>query len=136
MKEPIVKKKAGQSGSSDNNIYVRQDRLEIRVSHKEKESIVRNSAASGFDTTAQYIRCQAVRPGSESPNTLRQAYLMCQYQLNRLGNNINQIARAFNSGNQIDNDALLALREIQNHAEALVKEARNGLRPSGSEPWQ
>ena len=136
MKEPKVKKKAGQSGSNDANIYVRQDRLEIRVSHKEKESIVRNGEARGFDTTAQYIRCQAVQPGIENPNSLRQAYLMCQYELNRLGNNVNQIARALNSGGRMEDDTLLTLREIQHYAEMLVKEVKKGQGSSGSELWQ
>lgn len=124
MKEPIIKKKSGQSGSTDTNIYVRQHRLEIRVSHQEKKLIVQNSIDKGFDTTAQFMRCQALSPGrAENPNAQRQAQLACQYQLNRLGNNVNQIARLLNSGSKVDDEILLCLLQIQEHAELLLKQA-------------
>jgi len=124
MKESIIKKKSGQSGSTDTNIYVRQHRLEIRVSHQERKRIIQNSIDKGFDTTAQFIRCQAMNPGqAENPNALRQAQLACQFQLNKLGNNVNQIARFLNSGNKPDDEILLCLLQIQEHAESILKKA-------------
>jgi len=43
MKEPIKKKRPGQSGSADTSEFVRQDRIEVRVNHHEK-SVSLNSA--------------------------------------------------------------------------------------------
>jgi len=39
MKEPIKKKRPGQSGSADSSEFVRQDRIEVRVNHHEKSAL-------------------------------------------------------------------------------------------------
>lgn len=129
MKKPIKKKRPGQAGSTDTSEFVRQDRIEIRVNHHEKKRITQLALEKDFETVAQYVRCQAMKPGSESPGAQRQAQYACMYQLNRMGNNINQIARHLNSGCQPDDEILLTLVQIMEHAEKLYQQA-NGT-PAG-----
>lgn len=131
MKEPIKKKRPGQSGNADSSIFVRQDQIEIRVNHHEKKRIAQLALEKGFDTVAQYVRCQAMRPGSENPGAQRQAQYACMYQLNRMGNNINQIARHLNGGSQPDDEILKTLTKLMEHAELLYQNANTA---SAGEP--
>ena len=125
MIEATLKKKAGQAGNADAHPYLRSDRLEIRVSPHEKRRIVQNSFDNGFDSVAQFIREQAMYPGkAESRNAQRKALLACQYQLNRIGNNLNQIARHLNQGAKPDDETLLTLMQIQEHAAMLLHVAQ------------
>lgn len=123
MKEPIKKKRPGQSGSADTSEFVRQDRIEVHVNHHEKKRIAQLAMEKDFETVAQYVRCQAMKPGSESPNAQRQAQYACMHQLNRIGTNINQIARHLNSGGKPDDEIRLALIKIMELAEMLCDNA-------------
>lgn len=124
--EALLKKKSGQVGSADPHPYLRQDRLEIRVSPHEKQRIQQNSTRRGFDTVAQFIREQALTPGNgDNPKLQRQALMACHYQLNRMGNNLNQIARHLHQGQQPDEEILLTLQQIQEHAAQLIAEAQS-----------
>ena len=69
------------------------------------------------------MRCVAIEPGSESPSAQRQAQYACMHQLNRMGINVNQIARHLNSGGQLDEEIRQTLAEIMEYAEALCKNA-------------
>jgi len=121
MIKATLKQKAGQSGSADTQPYLRDERLEIRVSPHEKKRIVQLTIERGFETTAQYVRMQAVNPGAENPNAQRQAQTACMHQLNRLGGNVNQIARHLNSGGKPDEEILLTLVKLMEHAEELCE---------------
>lgn len=123
MREPIKKKRPGQAGSADTSKFVRQDRIEVRVNPHEKKRIGQIASAKGFDTVAQYVRCQAMDPGAENPSAHRQAQYACMHQLNRMGTNINQIARHLNSGGKPDDEILLTLVQIMEHAESLNQKA-------------
>lgn len=123
MREPIKKKRPGQAGSTDSSDFLRQDRIEIRVNHHEKKRIAQLAMEREFETVAQYVRCQAMRPGSENPNAQRQAQYACMHQLNRMGSNINQIARNLNSGGQPDGEMLVTLVKIMEYAEMLCESA-------------
>jgi len=46
------------------------------------------------------------------------------HQLNRLGGNVNQIARHLNSGGKPDDEILLTLVKLMEHAEELCELAR------------
>lgn len=121
MREPIRKKRPGQAGAADVSDFVRQDRIEFRVNHHEKKRIAQLAKEREFDTIAQYVRCQAMKPGAENPNAQRQAQYACMNQLNRMGSNINQIARHLNSGGSPDDQILLTLVQIMEHAEKLCE---------------
>lgn len=123
MKEPIKKKRPGQAGCADTSEFLRQDRIEIRVNHHEKKRITQLATEKEFETVAQYVRCQAMNPGAENPNAQRQAQYACMHQLNRMGTNINQIARHLNSGGKPDDEILMTLVRIMEHAEMLCQQA-------------
>ena len=89
MREPIRKKRPGQAGGADTSAFVRQDRIELRVNQQEKIRIAQLAKERGFETVAQYVRCVAIEPGSESPSAQRQAQYACMHQLNRMGINVN-----------------------------------------------
>jgi hypothetical protein len=97
--------KAGQSGSKDTNPFFRSLRLEIRLSPNELDLIQQNKQSGGFGNLSQFVRAQALAPkGVQSPNALRQAVLSCSHQLNKIGVNINQIARHLNQGIPADEE--------------------------------
>ena len=123
MVNATLKQKAGQSGSADSQPYLRDERLEIRVSPHEKKRIKQLSMERGFETMAHYVRSQAVHPGAESPNALREAQYACMSQLNKIGTNINQIARHLNTGANPDDAILYTLIQIMEHTERLVEQA-------------
>ena len=106
MREPIKKKRPGQAGSADTSAFVREDRIELRVNQQEKIRIVHLAKERGFETVAQYVRCVAMKPGSESPSAQRQAQYACMHQLNRMGVNVNQIARHLNEGLRGDGERI------------------------------
>lgn len=117
--------KAGQSGSKDTNPFFRSLRLEIRLSPNELDRIQQNKQSGGFGNLSQFVRAQALAPkGVQSPNALRQAILSCSYQLNKIGVNINQIARHLNQGIPADEEIRLVLMQIQEHAQELVDQAK------------
>ena len=117
--------KAGQSGSKDTNPFFRSLRLEIRLSPNELDRIQQNKQSGGFGNLSQFVRAQALAPkGVQSPNALRQAVLSCSYQLNKIGVNINQIARHLNQGTPADEEIRLVLMQIQEHAQELVDQAK------------
>lgn len=123
MKEPKKKARPGQAGSADTSEFVRQDRIEVRVNHHEKKRIVQLSIERGYETTAQYVRAQALNPGAENPSAQRQAQYACMHQLNRIGTNINQIARHLNSGGKLDDEILAVLTNLSNHTHLLYEQA-------------
>lgn len=123
MREPIKKKRPGQAGNADTSAFVREDRIELRVNQQEKIRIAHLAKERGFETVAQYVRCMAMKPGSESPSAQRQAQYDCMHQLNRLGVNVNQIARHLNSGRQLDEEIRQTLAQIMEYAEALCENA-------------
>lgn len=117
--------KAGQSGSKDTNPFFRSLRLEIRLSPNELDRIQQNKQSGGFGNLSQFVRAQALAPkGVQSPNALRQAVLSCSYQLNKIGVNINQIARHLNQGTPADEEIRLVLMQIQEHAQELLSQAK------------
>ena len=117
--------KAGQSGSKDTNPFFRSLRLEIRLSPNELDRIQQNKQSGGFGNLSQFVRAQALAPkGVQSPNALRQAVLSCSHQLNKIGVNINQIARHLNQGIPADEEIRLVLMQIQEHAQELVDQAK------------
>lgn len=125
-KEEILKRQSGQSGSADGHPYLRDMRLEIRVSPREKRSIEQSSLEKGFGTVAQYVRAQALAPGqAHSAVAQHKALLDCAYQFNKMGNNLNQIARHLNRGDPLSEEVRLALFQILECAEGLLNEARD-----------
>jgi hypothetical protein len=123
--EGTLKKRAGQCGSSDSHPFLREERLELRVSAHEKRLIEQSRVDLGFGTLAQYIRAQALARGKARSSTEQHKALMaCAYEFNRLGNNLNQIARHLNQGQPFSEEVQLVLLQILDCASELVRDAK------------
>lgn len=131
MEEATLKKCNGQSGD-DGNKLLRTRRIEVRVSPDEYELIKARGTNQGFRHTAQFLRQSAMYAGEiDSPMANKKALLAAQYELNRIGNNINQISRALNSGSEPDEEMKLMLMQILEVAEQMVTEAAKGRKIGG-----
>lgn len=95
MKEK--KKSSGQSGN-DGNQELRTKRIEFSVSPTEFEKISLFYDLSPQSTFAQFCREKILsKPGSVSNNAEIQAqYASLIYQINKVGTNLNQIAKKIN----------------------------------------
>lgn len=131
MEKATLKKCNGQSGD-DGNKLLRTRRIEVRVSPDEYELIKARGTNQGFRHTAQFLRQCAMYAGEiDSPMASKKALLAAQYELNRIGNNINQISRALNSGSEPDEETKLLLMQILEVAEQMVTEAAKGRKIGG-----
>ncbi len=121
----ILKRKSGQAGSSDGHPYLRTRRLELYVSPQEFELIDGNRKSAGFHTIAQFIRSQATS-NTDEQNTPQQhkAFLKCAFELNKIGVNLNQIAKHLNQGLPLNLSAEMLLRAIKEQTEALSLEMK------------
>lgn len=123
--EEIRKKCNGQSGD-DANVFVRNKRIEVRVSPREWELLNKYAKTSGFNSCAQYLRESGIQDSAHTHAIpIRKALQAAQYELNRIGNNINQIAKHLNSGGAVDDETRMVLMQIQDCAEQLIKEAES-----------
>lgn len=127
MVEKRLKHKAGQASNADPHPFLRSMRLFVRVSPVELDKIEQNRKRKGFDTVAQYVREQAIEPTqAENHKAKHKGLMACAYQLNKIGNNINQIARHLNQGTPVDEDIKLVLMVIQEHTQGLLEQAKHG----------
>lgn len=123
MDDLIPKKTHGQSGS-DGNHYLRTEKIYVQVNPNELATIRANARKNGYNTTAQYVRQQAVSAGSvDNPVSLKRHYIDCQHQLAKIGNNINQLARHANQSHGLDQAALDSLRNIERTVFLMLAEA-------------
>ncbi len=124
MEDDIRKKKSGQAGP-DGNPYLRTRRIELRVCQQEFQKIERAAMASGYSNLAQYLRESGLtQKNIDSPSTRQKEKVRWLYEINRIGNNVNQIAKKLNQGHQPDDEILMVLLQIQEITEAVHAEAR------------
>lgn len=95
MKEK--KKSSGQSGN-DGNQELRTKRIEFSVSPTELEKLSLFYELSPQSTFAQFCREKILsNPGSASNNSeIKAQYASLIYQINKIGTNLNQIAKKIN----------------------------------------
>lgn len=118
--ESRLKAKHGQSGS-DGNHFLRTKRVEIRVCANEYSNLENNAVEAGYRNVAQYLREAGLeRKELTSPLARRAEKNKWLYEINRIGNNINQIAKKLNQGNSLDDDVLLILSQIQDIANSTL----------------
>lgn len=96
MKEK--KKSAGQSGT-DGNDELRTKTLKINVSPTEFERLSKFYDLSPQRTFAQFCRDKLLtKPGSATSNAeIKAQHASLIYQLNKIGSNLNQIAKKINT---------------------------------------
>jgi hypothetical protein len=111
--EEIIKQKNGQAGP-DNQPYLRNRRIEICVSPAEYRKAEELASRAGYRNVAQFMR-EAALAGRviASPHSRQEEKRKWLYEINRIGNNINQIARWLNEGNPTDSEILILLHQIQ-----------------------
>jgi Bacterial mobilisation protein (MobC) len=119
--------KAGQTGSWDTHPFLRNEKVVLRVSPDELLQMERNRVTHRFDNMAQYLRAQGLKP-TPTANERKHltALLGATFQLNKIGVNINQIARRLNQGESIDDEVAVTLKQIRMAAQAMLDQARNG----------
>jgi len=118
-----VKLKNGQAGP-DGNSFLRDKRVEIRVCQQEYERLEKHALEAGYLNVAQYLRESGLtRKQITSPSTKQKEKNQWLYEINRIGNNVNQIARHLNQGKVPDEEMLMLLLQIQDMAQDTLKEA-------------
>ena len=120
----VRKQKHGQSGA-DGNDFLRTKRIELRVAPHEYQAIESSAMTSGFGNVAQFLRESGIHARTvDSPFTRRKENDRWLYEINRIGNNLNQIARRLNQGNPVDDEILMILMQIREMLEEVHKAAR------------
>jgi hypothetical protein len=120
--ENRIKFKAGQSGEDGNN-YLRSKRIEIRASPQEYAQLEHRAQQMGYHNLAQYLREAGLsRKDLVSPTTRQKQKNDWLYAVNRIGNNLNQIARQVNAGHDPDDEILLVLAQIQEMVNQVLKQ--------------
>nr|WP_294839831.1 plasmid mobilization relaxosome protein MobC [uncultured Methylotenera sp.] len=115
--------KNGQAGP-DGNSFLRDKRVEIRVCQQEYEKLEKHALEAGYLNVAQYLRESGLtRKQITSPSTKQKENNQWLYEINRIGNNVNQIARHLNQGKVPDEEMLMLLLQIQDMAQDTLKEA-------------
>jgi hypothetical protein len=107
----IEKLKSGRTGPEKNR-FLRTCRIEIRVAPDEYQVIQNNSIASGYSTTAFYVRDKALS-SSKQRSTQKLERSQFLNDIARVGNNLNQIAKHLNLGNKVDSDILDEILETK-----------------------
>jgi len=121
--ESRVKLKNGQAGP-DGNYFLRDKRVEIRVCQQEYEKLEKHALEAGYLNVAQYLRESGLSQKQiTSPSTKQKEKNQWLYEINRIGNNVNQIARHLNQGKVPDEEMLMVLLQIQDIAQDTLKEA-------------
>jgi CII-binding regulator of phage lambda lysogenization HflD len=124
--EHVLKLKNGQTGP-DGNRYLRSKRVEVRFCQQEYQLIEKHALASGYSNIAQYLRESGLTTKNITSPTARQKDKnKWLYEINRIGNNINQIARQLNQGQAVDDEVLLILAQIQDMASETLRSAQQG----------
>ena len=72
------------------------ERKEIRLSKKDVELLKANTEKNGFKTESDYIRFLIHNKQAEHPE-VKKLLTDLMYELNRIGNNINQITKNYNA---------------------------------------
>lgn len=119
--------KAGQTGNWDTHPFFRSEKIVVRVSPEEWTQMEKNRLIHRCDNMAQYLRVQGLKPTPTTSERKKFTALMAAtFQLNKIGVNINQIARHLNEGRNLDDDVALTLQHIRAAAQALLDQASQG----------
>ncbi len=112
-----TKKKAGQSGEDGNNI-LRTKKIWLNVSPEEYQKISEYFEASSHQTFAHFCREKLLeKPGKvQQKNKVISEVVQSMFYQNKIGTNINQIAKRVNT---LKKDYPELISELQNELEEL-----------------
>lgn len=121
----IIKKQAGQSGDDGNN-EVRNKRINFFVSPSELEKLNKFYSSSGQNSFAGFCREKVLaKPGSQkTKKDLIIGFAQILFHLEKIGTNVNQIAKIVNSKKA---DYPKLFDELKNTLEE-IKEIRSKVR--------
>jgi gamma-glutamylcysteine synthetase len=120
------KKRTGQTGYESNNLK-RTHLFKIWLSQEEYQKLEREALNAGASSLAMHAR-QVLFSGSKARAEIAKVeqknHLQLLASLNRIGNNINQIARSLNQHQQMTPDMALALEKMNDKLNALTKDRK------------
>ena len=120
------KKRTGQTGYESNNLK-RTHLFKIWLSQEEYQKLEREALNAGASSLAMHAR-QVLFSGSKARAEIAKAeqknHLQLLASLNRIGNNVNQIARSLNQHQQMTPDMALALEKMNDKLNALTKDRK------------
>ena len=90
-------------------VRLRENQLNMRITEYEKNLIMERYKASGKNSLREYIVEAAIN--GYIINVEYQEIKELAYEINKIGNNINQIAHRVNSSNQIHKADMMELQE-------------------------
>lgn len=125
LMEQIKKKSAGQSGC-DNNEIVRTKVVKFYCSPDEHQKIAELAKETGAPTVAQFAREKVLSDGSHKTKATLNALRKCQFELNRIGNNLNQISKFLHCGFELDRATYGALKDIKKLAFKILENVQKG----------
>ena len=124
------KKKAGQSGIEQNQ-ELRTLRFEIRLSPAEHISLTTQALLAEENSLAQFARNKLVYGGIAATQHLRQERDTSKAviaELARIGNNVNQIARALNCDDEVSLAMLEELCKVEARLAAMDQHHQSYIR--------
>lgn len=120
------KKRTGQTGYESNNLK-RTHLFKIWLSQEEYQKLEREALNAGASSLAMHAR-QVLFSGSKARAEIakveQKKHLQLLASLNRIGNNVNQIARSLNQHQQMTLDMALALEKMNDKLNALTKDKK------------
>lgn len=120
------KKRTGQTGYESNNLK-RTHLFKIWLSQEEYQKLEREALNAGASSLAMHAR-QVLFSGSKARAEIakveQKKHLQLLASLNRIGNNVNQIARSLNQHQQMTPDMALALEKMNDKLNALSKDKK------------
>lgn len=116
--DDVQKVKSGQSGNLDKNKYIRTNRFEMRLSNEELAVLKNRFKESDLKVMASYAREILLYGSTHSKfeqNKINTELKLFTKAVNRVGNNLNQIARAINTqpDTPINQEALKEINSIK-----------------------
>ena len=124
------KKKAGQSGIEQNQA-LRTLRFEIRLSPEEHRTITAQALLSEENSLAQFARNKLIYGGNALTEHIRHERDTSKAmiaEIARIGNNVNQIARALNSDDEVSSAMLEELCKVEIRLATMDQYYQNALR--------
>jgi gamma-glutamylcysteine synthetase len=119
------KKRTGQTGYESNNLK-RTHLFKIWLSQEEYQNLEREALNAGASSLAMHAR-QVLFSGSKARAEIakveQKKHLQLLASLNRIGNNVNQIARALNQHQQMTPEAGSTLNKISEQLNLLLDHA-------------
>jgi hypothetical protein len=99
----------------------RTELISFRLTPTEKDKLSSLITEYNIDNVSDFIR-QVILTQKFKTRTATQNYERLLYEINKIGNNINQIARLYNTRGEVDIKVLEQLAKIEEMLDILIEE--------------